>query len=262
MGAGKQVVGESAPRASSRVRVASKAGKVEPPRASLAPELSPLTGANETEWVDRASLRPHPRNYRTHPEDQLRHIGESIREHGFYRNVVIARDGTILAGHGVIEAAAKVGITRVPVFRLGISPESPAALKILTGDNELGRFAEVDDRALSELLKEIATTDEVNGLLGTGYDEKMLASLVMVTRPAAEIKDINAAAEWLGMPAYEEGGTPIRLVVSFNSDADRERFVKEQGMRIDKIAGATWSTRWPFTEREDVAGFRFEGADE
>lgn len=44
-------------------------------------------------------LRAHPRNYRRHPDDQLAHIMRSIELHGFYRAVVIARDGTVLAGH-------------------------------------------------------------------------------------------------------------------------------------------------------------------
>jgi ParB-like chromosome segregation protein Spo0J len=62
-------------------------------------------------------LKPHPRNYQQHPDDELAHIMESIKTHGFYRNVVIARDGTILAGHGVTQAARKLGYTHVPVIR-------------------------------------------------------------------------------------------------------------------------------------------------
>ena len=46
-------------------------------------------------------LKPHPRNYRDHPQDQIDHLIQSIRENGFYRNVVVANDNTILAGHGV-----------------------------------------------------------------------------------------------------------------------------------------------------------------
>lgn len=103
-----------------------------------APETVPLDG-----------LAAHPRNYRRHPDDQLAHLERSIREHGFYRNVIVAKDGTILAGHGVVEAASRAGIREIPVVRLPIAPESPQALRILTGDNELMRLAEVDDRLLT-----------------------------------------------------------------------------------------------------------------
>jgi hypothetical protein len=54
-----------------------------------------------------SALKFHPRNYRRHPQDQLRHISASIRENGFYRNVVVARDGTVLAGQGVVQASRR-----------------------------------------------------------------------------------------------------------------------------------------------------------
>ena len=57
------------------------------------------------ELLPLAELRPHPRNDGTHPPDELAHLKASITTHGVYRNVVIAQDGTILAGHGVIQAA-------------------------------------------------------------------------------------------------------------------------------------------------------------
>lgn len=211
----------------------------------------------DSELVDVDSLKPHPRNYKTHPEEQLRHIGASLKQHGYYKNVVVAKDGTLLAGHGVWEAAKLIGQKQIPVRRLRISSSSPEALKIIALDNELGRFAETDDRVLADMLKEIREKD-VSGLLGTGYDDSMLAALLINTRPAAEIKSINEAGEWIGMPDYEPGETPIKLVITFTSEKNRKDFVDAQRMKIDKIAGLTWSTRWPWTEREDASSIRFE----
>lgn len=213
-----------------------------------------------TETIDVSLLKKHPRNYRKHPEDQLSHIIESIRAHGFYRNVVIARDNTILAGHGVIEASKKIGMDRVPVFRLDIAPDDPLALKVLTGDNEISKLSEVDDRMLSEILKQIQDTSE-EGLLGTGYDENMLAALAFVTRPASEIKNFSAAAEWVGMPEYEAGEKPIQLVVTFRNQADREEFVRISELSITGKNAATWSTWWPERETDDVSAIRFNIGD-
>lgn len=218
-------------------------------------------GTRKTETVALDKLKPHPKNYKKHPKDQLEHIQQSLKQFGFYRNVVVARDNTILAGHGVVEAAILSGLKEAPVFRLDLDPNDPAALKVLTLDNELGKFAETDDRALTDLLKQISETD-IAGLLGTGFDEKMLAALVMTTRPAAELADFDAAAEWVGMPEYEPGEAQIKLVITFPSEADRAKFIADHGMRIDKKAGLTFGTRWPFSEREDVAGLRFESEGE
>jgi hypothetical protein len=212
--------------------------------------------------VPLASLKPHPRNYRKHPKDQLDHIKESIRRNGVYRNIVVANDGTILAGHGVAEACRELGIQQVPVVRLEAGPESPEAMKVLVGDNEILNLGEIDDRRLTEILKEIKEQDPA-GLCGTGYDDMMLASLVYVTRPDGEIQNFNAAAAWVGVPAYDEGSDSIKLVITFKSEKDRKRFCDEKEVKIDKgaIKGTTWSTRWPWTDREDVGAIRFVTAE-
>ena len=56
-----------------------------------------------------AALHPHPLNYRRHPEHQLAILRESLRVHGQQKPVVITPDGTILAGHGLVEAAKLEG---------------------------------------------------------------------------------------------------------------------------------------------------------
>ena len=102
----------------------------------------PKAGGSEIkiEKVLVSGLKPHPKNYRKHPEDQIEHLTESIGEHGFYRNVVISKDGVILAGHGVVEAAKKMGLKEIPVVRLGVKSDDPRAIKVLVGDNEIGHL--------------------------------------------------------------------------------------------------------------------------
>lgn len=204
-------------------------------------------------------LKPHPRNYRGHPQDQIDHIASSIKQHGFYRNVVCAEDGTILAGHGVVLAAKQLGMPEVPVIMLPIPADDPKAMKILTGDNELMRLAEVDDRLLSEILKEVRDVD-VDGLIGTGYDEKMLANLVMITRPQSEINDIDEAAQWVGMPSFEPNINPKKIVVNFENAEDRVRFMDLIGAKVlnkSHDEGNIWSIWWPEKEIEDKAAYRF-----
>jgi len=211
-----------------------------------------------TQMIDLDKLKPHPRNYREHPADQLAHIIASIEQHGIYRNIVVAEDYTILAGHGVVEALRQMGRVEAPVLKLNIAADTPAALKVLTGDNALGGLAQVDDRMFTELLKDIKDLDT---LLGTGYDEMMLANLVFVTRTEEEVRDRNEAAEWAGagMPDYENAALPHKLVISFRSEADRARYVDQTGLRVDQKT-KTWSTRWPWTDREDLSSLRFEAS--
>lgn len=210
------------------------------------------------ENISITELRPHPKNYRKHPADQIAHIQASIKEHGFYRNIVLANDRVILAGHGVYEACKDMGMKEVPCIVLDIASNSVQALKILSGDNEIGHLAEIDDRALTDILKEIKDIDP-DGLLGTGYDAMMLANLVMVTRPVSEIKDFDAAAEWVGMPEYDEGKKRFMVSIYFETEEDRGLFMeKHSDVSIMTRGAEIWSGWWPARERKDLKSVKFE----
>lgn len=224
-------------------------------------------GMFETEAANLADLRPHPRNYKKHPDDQLEHLAQSIREYGLYRNVVIAQDNTILAGHGVVEAAHKVGLSTIPVIRLDITADDPQALKLLTADNEISHLGENNDRALTELLKEIYGTSPT-GLLGTGYNEQMLSTLAMITRPQNEIEDFDAASEWLGMPEFlNENAVRSKYSLTIWSDTPESRldlinYIRKldssfhPGQPGDKNIVSVW---WPPRPQDDVISIRFTG---
>lgn len=208
----------------------------------------------EYEIVNINELKEHPRNYRVHPDDEIEHLIQSIKENGIYRNIVIAKDNVILAGHGVVKAAKKLNFSQIPVKRLDIDSNSTKALKIVVGDNEISHLCETNDRVLSELLKEINDKEE-NKLLGTGYDEMMLANLIFVTRPESEIKNINEAAEWVGMPEYENGNDKLRMIVLFETEADKIKFANLIGLKLTDKCKTTW---YPVKEKDDVKSVRFE----
>lgn len=208
------------------------------------------------EMVLVTDLKPHPKNYRSHPDDQIEHIKQSITEHGVYRNIVVAKDDTILAGHGVVEAAKRLGIKELPVVRVDIDPASDAAFKIVVGDNEISHLSENDDRLLSELLKGIK--DSTGSLLGTGYDEKMLAALVFVTRPQSEIPDEKAANQWAGLPKYDDGEDNAQLIINFDNDESREEFCSKGIVRVTMKSSRVWSAQYPPEEDFDAASIKFD----
>jgi hypothetical protein len=126
-------------------------------------------------------LKPHPRNYQTHSDSQLQHLKSSILEHGFYRNIIVAKDGTILAGHGVTAAATELGIEKVPVIQLDIDPGSTAALRVLVSDNEISRMSDPNEYQLLELLKSISQdSSDTLALLGTGILPEEMEALSML----------------------------------------------------------------------------------
>jgi hypothetical protein len=216
---------------------------------------------HQAKLIDIKLLKPHADNYRSHGADQKEHIRSSAQTNGVYKNIVVAKDYTILAGHGVYEVCLEEGAKEVPVVQLDIEPNSPVALKILTGDNEISRLGQVDDRKLSEILKGVS--ESVEGLLGTGFDPAMLANLVFVTRNADEILNQDAAAEWVGLPEYDQkdetkNKNPI-IEIEFENNEDRDKFVEQTQLKIKSKKGdRKWATNWPFIARQDTISVRFK----
>ncbi len=207
----------------------------------------------KTENVAIEKLKTHSQNYRSHPEDQVKHINKSITKFGIYKNLVVAKDYTILTGHGVLQTAKEMGLTKIPVVVLEVEPDSEDALSVLIGDNEIGKLAEVDDRLLTVLLKQV---NDLEGLLGTGFDEMMLANLVMVTRPEGEIKDLKEATEWVGMPEYEASESEFKIIVHFKSQKDLKKFFTVIGQEVSEKNKSIW---YPENkEKSDKKSIRFD----
>lgn len=61
-------------------------------------------------------LRPYERNARTHSDEQVDQIVQSMREFGWTVPILVTEDGTVVAGHGRLEAAKRLGMTEAPVL--------------------------------------------------------------------------------------------------------------------------------------------------
>ena len=93
-------------------------------------------------------LIPHARNARTHSEAQVAQIAGSIAEFGFVNPVLVGDDGVIVAGHGRLLAARKLGLTEAPVIVLShLTPTQRRALMI--ADNQIADNAGWDDEMLA-----------------------------------------------------------------------------------------------------------------
>src|SRR6187200_213409 len=87
-----------------------------------------------------ASLIPYTRNARTHSEAQVALIAGSIREYGFTNPVLVDGANGIIAGHGRVMAARKLGLPTVPVIELAHLTDAQKRAYILA-DNRLAEQA-------------------------------------------------------------------------------------------------------------------------
>jgi DNA modification methylase len=102
--------------------------------------------------IDR--LIPHARNARTHNNIQVDQIAASIREWGWTNPVLVGEDGTIIAGHGRVLGARKLGIREIPVVvAIGWSEAQKRAYAL--ADNKLALNAGWDNELLGIELGEL-----------------------------------------------------------------------------------------------------------
>ena len=125
-----------------------------------------------------ADLVPYARNARTHSDAQVAQIAGSVREFGFLNPVLIDPSGCIIAGHGRVLAARKLGLSEVPVIVLDHLSDVQRRAFMLA-DNRLALNAGWDDEMLRLELEELAQAG--CNLEIVGFDprelEKLLADL-------------------------------------------------------------------------------------
>jgi len=115
------------------------------------------------------ALKPAPRNARTHSPRQIAQIAESIRAFGLTNPVLIDSEDRIVAGHGRVEAAKKIGLETVPIIRLDhLTAEQVRAYVI--ADNRLAELAGWDKDLLALELGDLATIDLDYSIEVTGFE--------------------------------------------------------------------------------------------
>ena len=115
-------------------------------------------------------LIPYARNSRTHSDSQVSKIASSIKEFGFLNPVLIDLDNGIIAGHGRVMAAQKLGLKEVPVLQIGHLSESQKRAYIIA-DNRLALDAGWDEDMLKLEFNDLANEGFNLDLTGFDLDE-------------------------------------------------------------------------------------------
>ena len=115
-------------------------------------------------------LKPYENNSRTHDESQIKQICESIKEYGWTNPVLIDEKGTIIAGHGRVEAGKKLDIKEVPCIVLsGLTDAQKKAYVI--ADNKMALNAGWNEELLKTELENLKELDFDLELTGFNIDE-------------------------------------------------------------------------------------------
>lgn len=134
--------------------------------------------SKEIQLVDTSTLVLNPKNNNFHPPEQIERLAKLIKFQGFRNPVVVSnRTGFVVAGHGRIEAAKKMGMNLVPVMYQDFDNEAQE-YSYLTSDNAIASWAELDLSAVNTEMLD----------LGPDFDLDMLGIKEFSIEPLEKFK--------------------------------------------------------------------------
>lgn len=122
-----------------------------------------------------ADLIPYVSNARMHSDEQVTQIAASIREFGFISPIIVDGERNIIAGHGRLMAAKKLGLEKVPTLEVTHLSEAQRKAYVLA-DNQLAMNADWDMDLLKVELEGLQSENFDISLLG--FDDDLITKLL------------------------------------------------------------------------------------
>lgn len=161
------------------------------------------------EYINTEELVPYKKNSRTHSEEQIKQISESMKEFGFTNPVLIDEENEIIAGHGRVLGAKKLGIESVPCIRLEGLTEAQKKAYIIA-DNKIALNSGWNEDILKMEILDLKDEDFKIGLLG--FSDSELDKLLDVD----EENEQEAEVEFTEVLGEEHN----YIVLYFDNDVD------------------------------------------
>ena len=167
----------------------------------------PLIHCAHDRMADIATLVANPRNPQIHPEAQVALLARIIAHQGWRSPIVVSRrSGFVVAGHGRLLAARKLGLVEGPVNDQDFATEADEWAHLLA-DNRLSALAETDEGLLRGLVVELQATDLDLNL--TGFDEAALGELLNISDAVEAVSKIlnerwSVCVDCSGEPQQQE----------------------------------------------------------
>lgn len=194
-----------------------------------------------------ADLIPYARNSRTHSDAQVAKIAASIREFGFLNPIIVDGSNGIVAGHGRVLAAQKLGLTTLPVIEASHLTEAQKRAYVIA-DNRLALDAGWDLDMLRVELTDLKGMDFDLSL--TGFEIGEIGKLML--DPAGGLTDPDAIPEPPAVPVSALGDVwqlgRHRIACGSSTDADTVAAVlagvKPHLMVTDPHYGVEYDAQW------------------
>lgn len=171
---------------------------------------------NKIEQLSVDVLIPYSNNARTHSDDQVTQIASSIKEFGFNNPILVDKHNGVIAGHGRLMAAKKLGLNEVPCIRLEHLSDAQRKAFILA-DNKIALNSGWDYDLLKVEVEGLSDSDFRLELLG--FDVNELNTILGIEDEIKEDKEVT------------DDGNRNLLLVEFDNEIELENLFNEMQER-------------------------------
>jgi DNA modification methylase len=193
-----------------------------------------MLGATKIEWRSVETLIPYAKNARTHSDEQVAQIAGSIKEFGFNNPVLVDKENSVIAGHGRLMAARKLGMDKVPVVQLGHMTEAQRKAYVLA-DNRIALNSGWDAGMLSLELQDLKDDIDLSLL---GFDPDELDALLNPIEETEGLTDEDAVPDVPDEPKTKLGDIYIlgnhRLMCGDSTSIDAVEVLMD-GQKADMV---------------------------
>ena len=196
--------------------------------------------------VDINTLKNNPSNPRVINEKDYKKLLDSIKELPKMMEVnplVIDNDMMVIGGNMRLRACKELGWKKVWIETTEDWTEKEKEAFIIKDNSHFGQWD-------WDILSNDWQTEQLNHW-GVSVWENQTDDIMNVNKG-----DENS--EWVGMPEFEGAEQPLKIVVSFLTEKNREDFAKKHSLEFSINSGRTWSTSYPFKKTEDVKSLKYE----
>jgi ParB-like chromosome segregation protein Spo0J len=153
-----------------------------------------------------SDLNQDPDNARKHDDFNLNSIAASLDKFGQQKPIVISKDGTILAGNGTAQAAAKLGWKELAVVVAPENWDAATAKAFAIADNRSAELATWDNQQLLSTLQEL----DPELILATGFSDSDIENMLKLWGAAPDLEDLFKEH---GDPTDEDGMVRVSFIV-------------------------------------------------
>lgn len=191
-----------------------------------------------TDLVELNKLVPNPKNPNVHPVAQIELLAKIIDFQGQRAPVVVSkRSGFITKGHGRLLAILRLGWTKAAIDYQDYESEAQEYADMVA-DNAIAELSIQNREMIKDFI--ISTDFDIDvdlDLLGIPSFKSFLDSDIK----SLEVNKGDENSEWVGgMPDFESGSEYVKLIYHFKTELEREMYVKEKGVTVDKKISNQW----------------------